>query len=256
VISPGILLAAAGDERFASALSASGVDRVIAYHSSVYRGLGLPSVAGLLPWASANSQTLGVLPGVIAGAGSTPVIATVCANDGLLPRAQMLERVRAAGSAGVLNAPTVGFYEGTMRSVLEAEGLGRDTEIQLIRDAIAVGLEAWAYVFDPEWARRAAEAGATGVIVHLGITGYPSLTDGEACVAAAKAAGAEQILLHGGSLRDPQAFRAELERYDPIASNAVTGYMGASVFERTDDLTATVQGWRTATTRLESGATR
>src|SRR5690349_6622062 len=100
-----MLLAAANTIASAGALHAADVDRIIAYHSSAYRSVGLPSVAGLLPWANANEQTLQMLPDVLAGAGSTPVIATVCANDGLIPVATMLDKVRKSGAAGVLNAP-------------------------------------------------------------------------------------------------------------------------------------------------------
>ena len=240
------LLAAASTAQSAAALASAGVDRIIAYHSSAYRTLGLPSVAGLLPWASANRQTLDLLPGVVSDAASTPVIATVSANDGLLPRAEMIDAVRAEGAVGVLNAPTVGFYQGVLRSVLDAEGLGRDSELALIHDASAVGLESWAYVFDPDWARLAAEAGATGVIVHLGITGYPSPTDAAACVEGARGAGAQRILLHGGALLSPTDFTSTLAAFPAQAASSVTGYMGASVFERASDVTQAIHEWRAA----------
>lgn len=248
-----MLFAAASTAASAAALDAAGVDRVIAYHSSVYRSAGLPSAAGLLPWASANEQTLGILPDVVAGAGTTPVIATVCANDGLIPMGRMLDEVSALGAVGVLNAPTVGLYEGTLRAVLEAAGLGRDTEISLISHARRAGLEAWAYVFDPEWARLAVEAGASGVIVHLGITGYPSPTDGPACIAAAVEAGAQHVLLHGGDLRTPAALADGLSTYPSECVRAVHGYMGASVFEQADDTAAAVRAWRETLTALEGG---
>lgn len=244
-----MIIAAAGTSRFASALAQAGVDRIVAYHSSAYRTRGLPSVAGLLPWASANEQTLDMLPQVLAGAdGQVPVIATVCANDGLRPPEQMVTHVQKIGASGVLNAPTVGFYEGTLRSVLEAEGLGRDSEIELMSHARAAGMEAWAYVFDPEWTRLAIQAGATGVIIHLGITGYPSPTDGSACVSAARAAGCHQILLHGGDLRSPTALTTERASYGAENSYAVNGFMGASVFEKSDDTAAEVRDWRAVLT--------
>ncbi|MFT4219279.1 MAG: phosphoenolpyruvate hydrolase family protein [Microbacterium sp.] len=247
-----MLLAAASTAALAAELDAAGADRVIAYHSSAYRSQRLPSVAGLLPWASANEQTLTMLADVVAGVRTASVIATVCANDGLIPVDQMLGRVQRMGVAGVLNAPTVGFYEGTLRAVLEAEGLGRDSEIALISKARQVGLEAWAYVFDPDWARRAAEAGATGVIVHLGITGHPSPTDGPSCVAAAAGAGARRILLHGGELRTPEDLAAELARYPAHLARRVNGFMGASVFEHARRGGPLLRDWRAALS-LENG---
>ena len=249
------ILAAASSAPSAAALADAGVDRIIAYHSSAYRTRGLPSVAGLLPWASANQQTLDLLPGVVSGAASTPVIATVSANDGMLPRAEMIDAIRAEGAVGVLNAPTVGFYQGVLRSVLDAEGLGRDSELALIQDASAADLESWAYVFDPEWTRLAAEAGATGVIVHLGITGYPSPTDAAACVEAARSAGAQRILLHGGNLVSPAEFTTTLADFPPLTAGAVSGYMGASVFERASDVGQAVRQWRAAISRSDAVST-
>lgn len=241
-----MLLAAAGSGRFAAELVAAGADRVIAYHSSAYRSIGLPSVAGLLPWASANDQTLSMLPDVVAGVGDVPVIATVCANDGLIRVDQMLSRAKELGAKGVLNAPTVGFYEGTLRAVLEAEGVGRDREITLMSDARNVDLEPWSYVFDPDWAELAVEAGACGVVVHLGITGYPSPVDAPACIAAAAGAGAKHIVLHGGSLQTPEDLRKELDRYPVKIARLVDGYMGASVFERATRVASTMRAWRAA----------
>ncbi|MEA5118242.1 MAG: phosphoenolpyruvate hydrolase family protein [Propionicimonas sp.] len=237
------VLAAAGTRERASVLGNAGVDRIIAYHSSAYRERGLPSVAGLLPWASANEQTLAMLPGVLDGAGATPVLATVCANDGLIPRSEMIDRLRDAGAVGVLNAPTVGLLDGTVRLVLEAEGLGRDAEIALLAEAVDAGLEAWAYVFDPAWTRLAIEEGATGVIIHLGITGYPSSTSVEACLQVAADLGARHVVLHGGTLTTPAELRWVLDSI-PEPVRVVNGYMGASVFERTDDTAAAVRAWR------------
>ncbi len=227
-------------------MAEAGADRIVAYHSSHYRDRGLPSVAGLLPWASANEQTLDILPGVVAGAGRTPVIATVCANDGLLPARRMIDRVAASGAVGVLNAPTVGLLEGTVRSVLESEGLGMRSEIALIAAAHQASLEAWAYVFDPQWVRAAAEAGATGVIVHLGITGYPSTVNLESCLQAADQG--IPVLLHGGNLRSGADLQNTVRRMPPALRGRITGGMGASVFELSDDPSRTISEWRIAST--------
>lgn len=240
------ILAAAGTRTFAESLATVTADRIVAYHSSAYRKHGLPSVAGLLPWASANEQTLEMLPEVLDGAGATPVVATVCANDGLIPRSEMLWRLREAGVTGVLNAPTAGLLEGTVRAVLEQAGLGMEPEIALTGDAVEAGLESWVYAFDPEWIRGAAEAGATGVVIHLGITGFPSPVDLEACLAAAAEHDVREVLLHGGSLTTPASLATALQSLPAELAETVTGYMGASVFERADDLPAAMQQWRDA----------
>lgn len=240
------IISAAGTQASANQLSNAGVDRLVAYHSSAYRRYGLPSVAGLLPWASANQQTLDMLPEVIDGAGKTPVIATVCANDGLIPASEMLRRVSEAGAHGVLNAPTVGLLEGTVRDVLESEGLGRESELALLHGAREASLEGWAYVFDPAWIRSASDAGATGVIIHLGITGYPSPVDLIACLEEARTSGLQQVLLHGGNLTSPSNFNSALRGLPPDLAGAVTGYMGASVFEKSRNAAETVKAWQRA----------
>ncbi len=249
-----VIIAAAGTRAFAGTLADAGVDRMVAYHSSVYRQRGLPSVAGLLPWGSANEQTLSLLPEVVAGAGSTPVLATVCANDGLLPRGEALARAAALGARGVLNAPTVGLLEGAVRSVLEREGLGRDAEIALMAEAAAAGLEAWAYVFDGAWTSLALDAGATGVIIHLGVTGPTE--DGERqrdvasdCLRVVRDRDVPVALLHGGALRTPADLDRLLATLPDDLADRVTGFMGASAFESAADPAAAVTAWRTTLAR-------
>lgn len=92
-----MLAAAAGDADTAARLAAAGVDVIVAYHSSVLRRLGLPSVAGLLPWASANELTLGIVADIV-NAGR-PTLATVCANDCLQPPERMLAEREVRGSS-------------------------------------------------------------------------------------------------------------------------------------------------------------
>lgn len=255
-----VLIAATGNRTFASQLHDAGADRIVAYHSSAYRNVGLPSVAGLLPWASANEQTLKMLPEVIYGAAATPVLATVCANDGLIPAGAMLESVRSGGAVGILNAPTVGLLEGVVRSALEAEGLGRSAELGLNQQAAELGLECWNYVFDAEWTSLAVREGATGIIVHLGITGYPpaggltSIELAETCIAAARREDPSiPVLLHGGNLRHPAALSDLLRALTLESREHVAGFMGASVFESEADTLSTLTSWRSALSNTREG---
>jgi predicted TIM-barrel enzyme len=263
--SPGIqaaptIFGATASAAFAAQLARAGADRVVAYHSSVYRQRGLPSVAGLLPWGSANQQTLDVLPSVVQGAGDTPVIATICANDALMPLAEMLPAVTERGAAGVLNAPTVGLLTGSVRDVLEEEDLGLAAEMRLITQAREAGLEAWAYVFDRIWSQLALDAGASGLIVHLGITGH-ALTPGlptarlvqEAVAPILESHCDVPVLLHGGGLRAPADAAALCQSLDDGASSRVNGFFGASAFEAGrpggSTLTQLLADWRGALTR-------
>lgn len=241
-----LLVAAVHDTASAAALAGAGVDRLVGYHSSVYRAQGLPSVAGLLPWASANQQTLDLLPAVLAGSDRTPVLATVCASDGLLPIPQMLDLIVAAGAVGVVNAPTLGLLTGPVRAAVEEVGLGMTAEIDLVRQARERGLEAWAYVFDPVWMERAIDAGATGLILHLGITGFATQQDWsrqlDECLPVLADPAAPPLLLHGGPLRQP-ADLEELFASHPAARGAA-GFFGASSFLQSDDLGVAIATWR------------
>ncbi|SDM39794.1 phosphoenolpyruvate hydrolase family protein [Allokutzneria albata] len=245
------LAAAAGDADTAARLLSAGVDVLIAYHSSVLRRRGLPSVAGLLPWANANELTLGVLPSI---AGSGTLFATVCANDPLRPASQVLARLVDLGVAGVLNAPTVGLLTGPVRAAVERAGLGFDREVELMALAARHGLRAWGYAFTPAQATALVDHGAEAVVVHLGITGAGSPT--ARCAAtlttvadAARATNADvRVLAHGGPLTDPGTF-AELCR----SLDVHCGFFGASVFECAEDVEAAVHAWRTVLTRKVAG---
>jgi predicted TIM-barrel enzyme len=245
-----LLAAAAATQETAASLVAGGADTVVAYHSSVYRQRGLPSVAGLLPWASANEQTTTLLPRILAGSGAVPVVATVCANDQLADLSHLLAGMRSAGAWGVLNAPTIGLLAGPVRAALESAGLGTAAEIALIPAAHAAGLQAWCYVFDADWTHRAIAAGADALVLHLGITGTPTTAPvrvAAECLHVAASSGARvPVLLHGGPLRHPADLTSLLDSIDvPVPGG--TGFLGASVFEQDPDGRApgdTVAAWR------------
>jgi predicted TIM-barrel enzyme len=245
------LAVAAGDAATAALLASAGADVVIAYHSSPLRGLGLPSVSGLLPWYSANEMSLTILPEIRAAVPGRTVFATVCANDGLLPADDMLAKVAALGADGVLNAPTVGLLTGPVRRALESAGLGYQREIDLMTLARAHGLRPWGYAFTPEQARALADAGAEVVVVHLGITQPGPVTARVTCLMAAAAEVARaisptiRVLAHGGPVSTPAAFLA-LHGNDPAISY---GFFGASVFERAGDPRQAVREWRAAVHR-------
>jgi predicted TIM-barrel enzyme len=246
-----LLLGATATVAGATRLRNAGIDALVAYHSSVYRDRGLPSVAGLLPWGSANEQTLDALPGVVEGAADVPVVATICANDGLLTASHMVERVAALGARGVLNAPTVGLLEGAVRQTLEAAGLGRSTEIELVSLARRAGLDSWSYVFDRQWIAEVAEAGATGIILHLGITTSAAGSmrpwadrAAELLEDAQEIAPGLPALLHGGPLNSAAALDELRELLSEGTARQIGGFFGASAFGEGDTLDLAT--WRAA----------
>lgn len=243
-----LIAAAAGDARTAAGLAAAGVDVLVAYHSSVLRLRGLPSVAGLLPWANANDLTLGIVAEVVAASGGRPVLATVCANDRLRRPERVLADLVARGAAGVLNAPTTALLTGPVRAALEEAGLGFARVVELMSLAREHGLRAWGYACTPDQASALAGQGAEAVVVHLGITRAGPVTaehlDSLATVAAAARAARPDVLLlaHGGPLTDPAAFPP------PGQDGVHFGFLGASAFERAPNHHDAVTAWRRALT--------
>src|SRR6185436_20612677 len=96
----------------------------------------------------------------VAPAGTTPVIAGVCATDPLRLMDKFLQELKAAGVAGVQNAPSVGLIDGAFRTSLEEAKLGYAKEVELKRLAGKLDLLTLALVFTPDDARAMAGAGA------------------------------------------------------------------------------------------------
>ena len=241
-----LLAAAAGDAETAGRLAAAGVDVLVAYHSSVLRSRGLPSVAGLLPWANANELTLGIVSEVVAASAGRPVLATVCANDQLRPPDQVVAQLARHGVAGVLNAPTTALLTGPVRAAVDSAGLGFDREAELMSLARAHGLAPWGYACTPAQASALARHGAEAVVAHLGITKAGPVTARHVTTLAGIAAAARAarpgvlLLAHGGPLTEPAALRD--------CGQDDCGFFGASVFERAADLDTAVSAWRYALT--------
>lgn len=126
--------------------------------------LGNP-LAALLPLVDANADLLSSAPDVLKAAGSTPVLAGVCATDPTRILDRLIDDVQAAGFGGVVNMPSVAFFDGVFRANLEATGLGYGREVDLISRARRRGLTALGLAFTPDEARRMADAGAQALIV-------------------------------------------------------------------------------------------
>jgi predicted TIM-barrel enzyme len=237
-----LMFAAAGSALVADDLAAAGVDLIVAYHSSPLRQRGMPSVAGLLPWASANELALGTLDDLLPAVAQVPLGITVCANDLLLPRNVMIDAAVAKGARATLNAPTVGLLTGPVRAELERAGLGFDREVELQTLSRQKGLIACAYAFDSAQATAVVAAGAQVVIAHLGITRDSSAERSWANVlraahriidASRRADPKCTVLLHGGPLHSPDALKALLSDLGAVGERI--GFFGASVLERPSD---------------------
>ena len=171
--------------------------------------LKMKGAAALLPLGDANALSLQSAKERVARAGSTPVIAGVCATDPLRLMDKFLQELKAAGVAGVQNAPSVGLIDGGFRTSLEEAKLGYAKEVELMRLSADLGLVSAAWVFTPDDAKRMAEAGADVVIFHPGLDAREAARDRskrqEAVAAAAREARKDILVFAVGAPEDSKS---------------------------------------------------
>jgi predicted TIM-barrel enzyme len=119
---------------------------------------GRGSLAGLMPYGNANAIVKEMAFEVLTAVERTPVVAGVCATDPFMITDVFLGELKALGFAGIQNFPTVGLIDGQFRANLEETGMGFDREIECIRRAHELDLLTTPYAFDPDQARKLAEA--------------------------------------------------------------------------------------------------
>ena len=147
-----IIGAGAGTGLSAKCAEAGGADLIIIYNSGRYRMAGRGSLAGLMPYGDANAIVMDMGREVLPIVRDTPVLAGVCGTDPFRLIPSFLRDVATAGFAGVQNFPTVGLIDGTFRANLEETGMSYALEVDMIREAAALGLLTTPYVFDPDQA--------------------------------------------------------------------------------------------------------
>ena len=219
---------------------AGGIDLLIIYNSGRYRMAGRGSSAGLMPYGNANQIVKEMAFEVLPVVQHTPVLAGVCGTDPFMIPRLFLQELRDLGFAGIQNFPTVGLWEGDMRQSLEETGMSYQLEVDVIRLAHEMDLLTTPYVFNPDEARRMAQAGADIIVAHMGVTtggtiGARSSKTLDDCVrrideiADAARSIREEVLVicHGGPISEPPDAEYVLQH-----SKALDGFYGASSTER------------------------
>jgi predicted TIM-barrel enzyme len=235
-----VIGAGAGTGLSAKCAEVGGVDLIIIYNSGRYRMAGRGSLAGLMPYGDANQIVVEMGNEVLPIVRETPVLAGVCGTDPFRRMDVFLEDLKRQGFSGVQNFPTVGLCDGVFRANLEETGMGYDLEVDMIRQAHAIGLLTTPYVFNEEDAVKMAEAGADVLVAHVGLTTKGSigaktaLTLDESvdlvqriCDAGKRINPAIIVLCHGGPISEPEDAAYVLQR-----TKGVAGFFGASSMER------------------------
>src|SRR5437870_9460059 len=207
----------AGTGISAKCAEAGGIDLIIIYNSGRFRMAGRGSLSGMLPYGDANQIVMDMAREVLPIVRHTPVLAGVCGTDPFRMMKLFLREVQAAGFSGVQNFPTVGLIDGTFRQGLEETGMGFDLEVDMIREAHALGLLTCPYVFTEDEARAMAQAGADVLIPHMGLTTKGSIGAKSAMTLdeaaervqalhdAAKSVKPDILVLcHGGPISEPE----------------------------------------------------
>ena len=219
---------------------AGGVDLIVIYNSGRFRMAGRGSLAGLMPYGDANAIVMEMAGEVLPAAQNTPVLAGVCGTDPFRLMPVFLEKGRNAGFSGVQNFPTVGLFDGTIRTGLEETGMGYGLEVDMIRLAREMDLLTTPYCFTPDEATAMAEAGADILIPHMGLT-TKGLIGADTAVSLEDAASRVQamadaarqvrpdvlVLCHGGPIAEPADAQYILDH-----TEGVVGFYGASSMER------------------------
>jgi len=219
---------------------AGGIDLIVIYNSGRFRMAGRGSLAGLMPYGSANDIVREMAHEVITAVEHTPVLAGVCATDPFMLRDVFLRELRDLGFAGIQNFPTVGLIDGTFRTNLEETGMGFGLEVECIAAAHEMDMLTTPYAFDPSQAAELTAAGADIIVAHMGLTtsgtigAETSLTLDESARKVAAIAEAARsvrddvmVLCHGGPIAMPADAAYVLEKVESI-----DGFYGASSMER------------------------
>src|SRR5438093_10347614 len=226
----------AGTGISAKCAESGGIDLIVIYNSGRFRMAGHGSLSGMMPYGDANQIVMDMAREVLPVVKHTPVLAGICGTDPFRIMKLFLRDIQAAGFSGVQNFPTVGLIDGSFRQGLEETGMGFELEVEMIREAHALGLLTCPYVFNEDEARAMASAGADVLIPHMGLTtkgaigAKTALTLEQAAQRvqalhdAAMAVNPDVIVLcHGGPISEP-----EDAQYILSHTKGVLGLFGAS----------------------------
>jgi predicted TIM-barrel enzyme len=230
----------AGTGLSAKCEEAGGIDLIIIYNSGRYRMAGRGSAAGLLAYGNANQIVKEMAVEVLPVVSRTPVLAGVNGTDPFVLMPQFLAELKAMGFSGVQNFPTIGLFDGVMRSSFEETGMGYGLEVDMIAAAHALDLLTTPYVFNSDEAAAMAKAGADIIVAHMGVTvggaiGASSAKTLDQCATEIDAIAETAlrirsdviVLCHGGPIAMPKDAELILGR----CANC-HGFYGASSMER------------------------
>lgn len=234
-----LLMFGAGIGLTAKCAELGGADLIAVYSTAIYRMKGQHTLMAFLPYSNANEHVATMAKEILPAVRETPCIVGIGAHDPSLDMDSFLDRMLNLGFSGVTNEPFAGIYGPAFAAQLEEAGLGFSREVELIAVAHKKDIFTFGWAFNPEEARRMAEAGAdvVGALVGVtagGLSGSAASQTLEAatemvraiCKAAREINPEVMIFTHGGPFKDPAS-----AQYSIVNSDAV-GYAAGSSGER------------------------
>ncbi len=158
--------------QLAKIASEARADFLLSLSAGIYRNQGVSVLAGCLPFQNSNDMTEEwTCRQVMPRAGATPVVAGLLAADPTCAPADRLERLRAAGVAGIINYPSVSLLDGSLRQIYEANGCTVEAEISLLAMARSLGFATFAFAgVDLDANVRFVRSGVDLLIMTPGLT--------------------------------------------------------------------------------------
>ena len=166
-----IIGAAVGSGLTAKLAALGGADILLALSAGKYRIMGRSSFSSYFCYGNNNAQVMElgkreIFPIVR----DVPLLFGLMATDPTIDLYDCLQKIRAAGFAGIVNFPTVALIDGKFREALEEEGTTFDREVAAIKLANHFDLFTMAFVTNEHETRQMLAAGADVICVHLGLT--------------------------------------------------------------------------------------
>ncbi len=236
-----VLAVAAGSGQIAHNVHEGGADLLLALNAGLYRSLGHGSLASFLAYGNANQQTKELLrQHILPNAKGLPVVAGVMASDPTVDIDEWLLQLKSMGVSGITNWPTIGFMDGNIRAAIEDDGLGLQSEIDLLQRARLKGLATFAFVLSVEDIHRFSNVHVDAYIINAGLTPLKFELGGRddklqdallhirTMIAAIEESSESRplCLVYGGPFTDIEDFGTLLRHAN------VDGVAGGSVFER------------------------
>lgn len=231
----------AGSGQLAKTAIEAGADLIMVLNVSVYRNLGVNTMACMMPFGNANDQTEDLLINhILPSVSNKTVVSGVFAHDPTQPVESRLEIVKQHGVEAVVNYPSVGFLYGNNREMLENDNIRISKELEMLQLAKSMGLATFGFVSTVKDTIDFTEAGVDSIVmrigktqeieditekknqIQIGITRIKKMLEG-----IKKTKKNPVCLVFGGAITRPEDFE-ELVKHANIH-----GYIGGSVFERT-----------------------